>query len=223
MASAPLALRVFLSSPGDVADERNLARRVLERLRQEPQFRGRVVLDDVSWDTPGASTPLAAYLTPQEAINQGRPKPSQCDVVLVILWARMGTPLPSEYRKPDGSRYESGTEWEYLEAIEGARRQHGTPLTLVYRRTEKVLVDLDEPDFKERTEQRGKVHRFFDGFRNPDGSLRGSVHAYGTPSEFESLLEEHLRLRLDGHLRAGAYPGRGRRRPGGQREKCHDG
>ena len=123
-----MKLRVFLSSPGDVADERGLARQVLARLPQEAQFRGRVLIEEVSWDNPAAPVPLAAQLTPQEAINQGSPKPADCDVVVVVLWARMGTPLPAEYVKQDGTRFESGTEWEYLNAIgEAERRGNGTP------------------------------------------------------------------------------------------------
>jgi hypothetical protein len=119
-----VALRVFPSSPGDVADERGLARKVLARLPQEAQFRGRVLIEDVSWDKPAAPLPLAARLTPQEAINQGLPRPAECDVVLVILWARMGTPLPPEYVKPDGGRFESGTAVDEIHAELVRRRLH---------------------------------------------------------------------------------------------------
>jgi hypothetical protein len=99
-------------------------------LQQEAPFRGRLFIEDVSWDNPIAPVPLVAWLAPQEAINQGRPKPADCDVVLVILWARMGTPLRlPDYVKPDGTRFESGTEWEYLDAIVDAARR-GAPLVL---------------------------------------------------------------------------------------------
>jgi hypothetical protein len=47
----PQYLRVFLSSPGDVADERGLARRLLkDELPYDPFLRGRVTFDVVSWD-----------------------------------------------------------------------------------------------------------------------------------------------------------------------------
>ena len=49
MAAPPLHLRVFLSSPGDVADERALARRVLkDELPYDPFLRGQVTFDAVS-------------------------------------------------------------------------------------------------------------------------------------------------------------------------------
>jgi hypothetical protein len=202
-----VAVRVFLSSPGDVADERGLARQVFARLPQEAQFRGRVLVEDVSWDNPAAPVPLAAQLTPQEAINQGRPKPADCDVVLVILWARMGTPLPPEYTKPNGTRFESGTQWEYLNAIaEAERRGNGAPLVLVYRRTERVSLDPEAADFAERLDQHGRVQRFFAGFRAPDGSLRRSYHEYVAPADFETLLELHLRDFLWRQLESAGLP-----------------
>ena len=62
---------------------------------------------------------------------------SACDIVIVLFWSRMGTPLPHpEYQKADGSPYLSGTEWEFWDAV-NAERANGKPITLIYRRTEK--------------------------------------------------------------------------------------
>lgn len=99
----PLRLRVFLASPGDVGDERALALRALEQLPYDPFLRGRISIETVAWDKPGSDTPMLATLTPQEAISQQRPKPSECDIVVVIFWSRMGTPLPATYVRDDGS------------------------------------------------------------------------------------------------------------------------
>jgi hypothetical protein len=49
----PTHLRVFLSSPGDVASERAIARSVIEQLQYDPFVRGRVTFDVVAWDRPG--------------------------------------------------------------------------------------------------------------------------------------------------------------------------
>src|SRR5438067_496645 len=118
----PLHLRVFLASPGDVADERALALKVLDDLRYHPLLQRPLLLDAVAWDKPAGGTPMLATLTPQEAIAQGLPKPSECDIVIVIFWSRMGTPLPGQYTKPDGSRYRSGTEWEFENAVQAAEQ-----------------------------------------------------------------------------------------------------
>lgn len=72
---------------------------------------------------------MLATMTPQEAINRGLAKPSDCDIVIVIFWGRMGTPLPPVYAKPDGERYLSGTEWEYWDAVDASKAAtDGLPL-----------------------------------------------------------------------------------------------
>lgn len=163
--SERLEFKIFLSSPGDVSDERALARTVLERLSQEYALCKRIHIEEVSWDDPGAPVPMDAHLTPQEAINNRRPKPSQCDVVVVILWSRMGTPLPGEHRKLDGTLYVSGTEWEFRDAMEAAE-QTGKPTVLVYRRSEKRQVDLDDAQLEEKRRQYKGVEAFFAQFTN---------------------------------------------------------
>ena len=144
----PIDYRIFLASPGDVRDERELARAVIEQIRAERAFRGRVDLACIAWDQSGAEVAMEAGLTPQEAIKRGLPKPSQCDLVIVILWSRIGTPLPADYTKPDGTAYLSGTEWEYHDAITATRR-FDRPAVWVYRKKKAPSVDLDDPDKKE--------------------------------------------------------------------------
>lgn len=190
--AVPLRLRVFLASPGDVSDERALARQVLERLPYDPFVRNRLEIEIVAWDQPGGGTPMLATMTPQAAIAAGLPKPSECDITVVIFWAKMGTPLPAEYQKPQGGRYESGTEWEYLDAVSGSERDPRRQV-LVYWRTQKVSFDPDDPKFDEQTAQRRKVTAFFGTFRNPDGSLTRGFNSYETPDEFRAALDLHLR------------------------------
>jgi len=93
---APRHLNIFLSSPGDVADERTYARQIIdEELAKKPAFRGKFTFDAVSWDDPNAPVPLEATITPQAEVNRQLPRPSACGIV--ILWARMGTSLPKEF------------------------------------------------------------------------------------------------------------------------------
>lgn len=190
-------LRIFLSSPGDVAEERTLAREVLQRLQRSPLLKGKVDIEVVSWDDPDSPTRMVAAQAPQTNVNRER-RPSECDLTVVILWSRMGTPL-SEPRKADGSRYLSGTEWEYEDAVNAGKE------VLVYRRTAKVTVDLDhidDPEVQEQLRQRKLVGRFFERFKSPDGTLTGDYTTYETPSELEKRLaqdvESYLRDQLDG-------------------------
>ncbi|MBL8527364.1 MAG: SUMF1/EgtB/PvdO family nonheme iron enzyme [Burkholderiales bacterium] len=189
----PLRLRVFLASPGDVSNERSLAREVLGQLPYDPLLRGKVEFEIVAWDQPGAGVPMLATMTPQAAIAAGLPKPSECDIVVVIFWSRMGTPLPDDYeRKPDGTPYLSGTEWECLDAIRAAEAG-GRPVVLVYRRTEKCLLDQDDPEYEEKRTQYQRVKSFFAAFRNPDGSIRRGCNDYAAPDDFRRQLDQHLR------------------------------
>jgi hypothetical protein len=190
-------VRVFLSSPGDVASERQLMRKVVEELIAEPFLRDRVMLTIVSWDDPAAPVPLLADQTPQESINRGRPKPSECDIVVVILWSRLGTPLPDTYRKQDGTLYNSGTEWEFEAAMSAARR----PEILVYRRTEEPKIGMRDPNVAAKLRQYSLVEQFFERFRGADGTLRGGFAEYNSPSDFANRCKTDLRERVAATLK----------------------
>jgi hypothetical protein len=43
-------VRVFLSSPGDVADERGIARKVIEEAAGQAPFRDQLMVRTVAWD-----------------------------------------------------------------------------------------------------------------------------------------------------------------------------
>jgi len=189
---SPLLIRVFLASPGDVVDERGMAMRVMKRLPyDDPLSRGEIAVETIAWDKPDADTPNLAAMTPQEAISVQRPRPSECDIVIVIFWSRMGTPLPPEYSKPDGDPYLSGAEWECLDALDAADRT-GRPKVLIYRRTEEPRFAVNDPSIEEKLQQWQLVKDFFASFRNPDGSIRHAVNEYDSPATFEKKLTEHL-------------------------------
>ena len=153
--TSPLRLRIFLSSPGDVVDERNLARGLLKNeLPSDPLLRRQIEFDVVSWDDPASPTLMPATITPQEAVNRFGPKPSECDIVAVILWSRLGTHLDvTAFHKPGGEPYLSGTEWEFEDAWNAQPR----PEILVYRRMEKPKVEIDDPDYLEKRRQYKRV------------------------------------------------------------------
>lgn len=200
-----LSIKIFLSSPGDVAEERALALQTIERLSYDPVLRGRVELQAIAWDKPGATTPMLATKTPQEAVNSGLSRPSDCDVVIVLFWSRMGTPLPATYTKPDGSRYQSGTEWEYLDALSAAQTV-GRPDILVYRRTQDISLSPSDPEFLTKYEQWQQVNNFFESFKDTDGSLKQGYNSYQTPDMFRKNLEHHLMTLLKKRLAAMGDP-----------------
>jgi hypothetical protein len=56
-------------------------------------------------------------------------EPAECDLAIVLLWGRMGTPLTE--KKADGTPYLSGTGWEFENALEADKT------VLLYRRSRK--------------------------------------------------------------------------------------
>jgi hypothetical protein len=167
----PRHLKVFVSSPGDVRAERTLVATVLDELQKDHAWRGDFTFQVFRWDDDDAATAMDARQTPQESVEEAI-KPSQCDIIVVILWSRMGTPVSSP-RRPDGTQYESGTQREYEEAL-----NNGKGPVLVFRRLDKPQIDLDDADYDEKRDQYNKVKSFFASFTDRDGQIRHSSHEY---------------------------------------------
>jgi formylglycine-generating enzyme required for sulfatase activity len=183
-------LKVFLSSPDDVKVERNIADAILQELPRLHAWRGKFTFEIVRWDDPHAAVPMDAQLSPQEALNRRLAKPSECDIVVVILWSRMGTPL-IEPLKPDGSSYLSGTEWEFDDALKG------TGLLLVFRRMDEPLIAVLDPAHEQKAEQYRLVAKFFEGFNSKTGSATRSINFYTGEQEFAGT----FRQKIEGVLR----------------------
>ncbi len=181
--------RVFLSSPGDVAAERAIARHVIQRLNYDPAIAEYAQLKLIAWDSEDSRTPLLATKTPQQAINEGLLLPSQCDIVIVIFWSRMGTPLDvaTHGTRLDGKPYESGTEWEYLDASTQSLKE-GFPYVIVYRRNEPVSLNPDDPQYDEKYNQYRAVQRFFERSFTSKGVATGGYNWHSSPTHFEELL-----------------------------------
>jgi hypothetical protein len=188
------SLRIFISSPGDVAEERLIARRTIGRL--DSQVGDLLQLEAVFWE----HHPLLATSSFQEQL----PNPSDTDIVISILWSRLGTVLPKHIRRPDGTTYASGTEFEFEDAMEGYRRA-GKPQILVYRKTAKPDWSGDATVAASQLKQQQALEGFLaKWFANrEDGSLKAAFHPFGSPADFEELLEAHLMRLIEEHLPSG--------------------
>lgn len=193
------AFKIFIASPGDVDDERTYAIEVIHQLNNEPLFRDVVKIQAIGWDQPGMSVAMAVGRTPQESIAMGMTQPKDCDLVLVLLWAKMGTPLPESHLKPDGSRYWSGTEWEYCNALESYRK-HGRPEIWIYHRQGAPHIPLNDPQIDERRTQWQRLVNFLAPTRNTDGSINDGLNPYQQPLDFRRLFEQNLRTYLTAWL-----------------------
>src|SRR5215510_10487003 len=122
-------LRIFVSSPGDVPDERLRAELIIDKLAQD--YSRFFTIETYRWE----HEPMLASGHFQDAIDP----PSRFDIVILILWSRLGTPLPDTYHGLDGRSPVTGTEWEYEEALKGAR-EHGAPDILAFRNASPALI-----------------------------------------------------------------------------------
>src|ERR1700691_4157384 len=119
-------IRIFISSPADVRPERLKAEQLVRRLDREFAYHFHV--EAVLWERE----PLVASRHFQDPENI--PQPRGTDIVVVILWSRLGVPLPEEERfrgAVSGRLPVTGTEWEFEDALASAR-ERGVPELLLY-------------------------------------------------------------------------------------------
>lgn len=180
-------ISIFLSSPGDVGAQRDVARQVISSLNSDPLIAPKVILEIVGWDTPGARVPTSANKTPQASINDFLDQPSQCDLTIVLLWGRLGTPLPANWSNSHGRAYPSGTVWE----LENAR-SNGKPVW-IYHKSTPPQASINDPLLHEKIKQFESVREFLDSSKQKDGSLTFGKHEFCDDEELRQLLTEHLK------------------------------
>lgn len=176
---------IFLSSPGDVGLEREIAARVIRRL--DGELSRRAQLEPYFWE----HEPMRATADFQAQI----PSPASFDVVICILWSRLGSRLHAQHKRPDGTSYASGTEYEFEEAA-ASFRARGTPELVVYRRRD-VPSFPPEPEelLQERLRQWRSLQEFTKRwFLDPhEGTFQAAFNTYADAADFEAQLERHLR------------------------------
>ena len=106
-------VRLFVSSPGDVEDERKRVEFVAERLNGE--YAGVARFETIRWETK--------FYKAHDTFQKQIPEAADCDIVIAVFWARLGSELPPEFPPmPDGRPYPSGTAYEVLTALWARQR-----------------------------------------------------------------------------------------------------
>jgi pentatricopeptide repeat protein len=192
-------IRIFISSPSDVAEERDRARQVVEQLRH--RYAGQFELKAVLWE----DLPLQADMSFQQGIDMVLSRERGIDIAIFILWSRLGSPLGALIHKPDGSSYRSGTEREF-DLVMAARHQSGgdVPKILVYTRRDEVSFDerLRGKPTEEKTAllaQKRLVEAFIqEEFHDASsGANVRAYHSFDHPVTFSQRLRAHLQEILD--------------------------
>jgi hypothetical protein len=193
----PQRLRIFVSSPTDVPDERLRADLIIDKLSQD--YSRFFAIESYRWEHEA----MIASKHFQDAIEP----PSAFDIVVLILWSRLGTPLPEktaerEYRGIDGRAPVTGTEWEYEEALKVARDK-GAPDLLAFRNISPAPIDPRDADAQAKTNaQLGALNAFWTRHFADRGVFLAAFDEYRTLEEFAERLEESLRKLIERRIKA---------------------
>ena len=175
-------VHIFISSPTDVVEERQLAAKVIERLNGV--HGDHVTLEAVLWE----QQVYDANRSFQEQIAAIR----EMDLVVGILWKRIGSELPSDrFRRDDGSPYKSGTVFE----LEAALACDGCPPVYVFKKTAQIFYSKET--FDEEKRQGDLLDAWWDRtFHDAERHYLRGYEPFATPGAFE----QRLTLAIEGWL-----------------------
>ncbi|RQW02926.1 NACHT domain-containing protein, partial [candidate division KSB1 bacterium] len=162
-------LKLVLSSPRDVAEERDIVELVAAELNKGVAADYNVLFEVVRWETD-------AFPGFHKAGPQGLIDPildiENCDILIGIFWQRFGTPT-----RDAGS----GTEHEFMKAYESWKQKDSPQIMMYFKDAEVRLATAAD------AEQYRKVHEFREKF--PE---EGLYWRYGDSRQFERLVRNHL-------------------------------
>lgn len=189
-------IRIFVSSPGDMNVERDLVMSICRRV--QGQFSAYFKIEPYYWE----NAPMYASKDYQECIEP----PENFDLYLGMLWSRLGTRLhPGRHHRKDGSTYNSGTEFEFENALNAYfASNRSRPELIVYHRVTVPNIPLEpKEEHDRRYRQYQLVKQFIDKWtRDPEDNdmFRAAINTYKTVDEFElhfeNALQEFLKRKL---------------------------
>lgn len=160
-------LRVFIASPGDVPEEREIASLVVSELRRVFEDLLPIPLEAVRWETHAWPD---VGVDAQDVINR---EIGEFDIFVGIMWRRFGTPT---------KRARSGTDEEFQRAYDYFRKYKRPRVMFYFRKSPFYTTDVRE------LKQFQKVIKF----RRELEKLGVLFWEYDTPIDFERSVREHL-------------------------------
>lgn len=141
MAHTRKVIRVFLASPGDLDNERQLARILVDQHNDAYAEALGYYIELIGWEDT-----VSVFGRPQEIINK---ELESCELFIGMLWKKWGTPPDNE------NKYTSGFEEEYSISFK-RRKENGSPEISLF------LKDIESEFLKDPGNDLKKVLSFRD-------------------------------------------------------------
>ena len=217
---------IFVSSPADVQKERSLVERLIRSVAAE--FSVAVTVSYSNWLRRLTPSDKATALSANR-IEEGRsllcpcfweyqdfktekdyreriPNTGQYDLVICILWSRLGTKISPAFIMPDGSQPTSATEYEIAWVLDQIKRTPGFPQLHVYRNRSTPIAPLEPKEERELSfEHWDSVQDLFATWGKRE-AFANACQDYGDLQEFEELFREHFRAFVELQLEREIIP-----------------
>jgi serine/threonine protein kinase len=187
-------VRVFVSSTGDVQKERNLAESVMRSVAADfnlaviESYSNSQRLEEANGELEEELEDhekliLCPYFWPYQGLEADVREPipdiTQFDMIICILWSRLGVLADPAFRMPNGDPAGPG----------------GIPSSHIYHNCSKPTPPLEPKEERELFgRQWDAVQQFFaQSEKNSQGNFAGRLTNYHNLEEFEELFREHFR------------------------------
>jgi hypothetical protein len=205
---------IFVSSPADVQKERAVAEQSIRSVAAEfnlpikvsysDPLRGSKEEDEISVERENFGDESTFVLRPcfweyleleGDDFLEEIPNTGQYDLVICILWSRLGAALAQKCIMPDGGRPSSATDYEVAWVLDQSKRTPGFPGLRVYRNRATPAVPLEPKEKRENfCRQWDAVQEFCAGWEKNGGTeFRKGCQDYQDLEEFENLFRAHFR------------------------------
>ena len=215
----PLKVRtidIFVSSPEDVQKERSLAERVIRSVASE--FGVPVTVNYSNWlrkikasdKVPAQSTNgsddgrtwlRSLFWEYQDAdldqdYREQIPNTGSYDLVISILWSRLGTKLSPAFIMPDGTTPKTPNEYEIAWVLDQLARTPDFPKLHVYRNQSTPSAPIQPREQREAFFREWDAVQDFFAAWGKHPMFTEACSEYSDLHEFESLFREHFRAFL---------------------------
>jgi tetratricopeptide (TPR) repeat protein len=176
-----ICLRVFIASPGGLAEERKVFRNEVADFNDADAIPRGIFFQALGWEDT-----LGGIGRPQGIINEDLQKSDYC---VVMLWDRWGS-------RPDtvASKYTSGTEEEYHVALDCCKKGAMRQMVLMFKAVDPRRLSDAGPELE-------KVLQFK---KSVEEAKRHLFHTFDTTDAFRKLCRRYLAAWLRDHENGGS-------------------